>query len=65
MNPPTLYGYKVEEDPQKFIDKVHTILFDMGLSTSEKAELSTYILKDVAQAWYAQWRDNRPLRVVR
>ena len=34
----------------------------MGLSTSEKAELATYQLKDVSQAWFVQWRDNRPLR---
>ena len=34
----------------------------MGLCTIEKAELATYQLKDVAQAWYVQWRDNRPLR---
>ena len=34
----------------------------MGLSTNEKAELSTYQLKDVAQAWYVQWRYNRSLR---
>ena len=34
----------------------------MGLSTSEKAELATYQLKDVAQTWFVQWRDNRPLR---
>ena len=34
----------------------------MGLSISEKAELATYQLKDVAQTWYVQWRDNRPLR---
>ena len=34
----------------------------MGLATSEKAELATYQLKDVAQAWYVQWSDNRPLR---
>ena len=34
----------------------------MGFYTSEKFELSTYQLKDVARAWYVQWRDNRPLR---
>ena len=33
----------------------------MGLSTSEKVELSTYQIKDVARAWYVQWKDNRPL----
>ena len=34
----------------------------MGLTTSEKSELETYQLKDVAQTWYVQWTDNRPLR---
>ena len=34
----------------------------MGLSTSEKVELSTYKLKDVALTWYIQWRENRSLR---
>ena len=62
MNPPTFYGFKVDEDPQKFIDEVSKILLAMGLSTSEKVELSTYQLKEVAQAWYVQLRDNRPLR---
>ena len=62
MNPPTFYGSKVEEDPQEFIDEVYKILLTMGLSTSKKAELDTYQLKDVAQAWSVQWRDNRPLR---
>ena len=52
MNPPTFYGFKVDEDPQEFIDEVSKILLDIGLSTSEKSELTTYQLKDVAQAWY-------------
>ncbi|XP_069149177.1 uncharacterized protein [Solanum lycopersicum] len=34
----------------------------MRLITSEEAELETYQLNDVAQAWYVKWRDNRPLR---
>ena len=34
----------------------------MGLSTSEKVELSMYQLKDVAKRWYVQWRENRSLR---
>ena len=62
MNPPSFYGSKVEEDTQEFIDEVYTILIAMGFSISEKAELSTYKLKDVAQVWYVQWRYNRPLR---
>ena len=42
INPPTFYGSKVEEDPQEFINKIYKILYAMGLSTSEKAELDTY-----------------------
>ena len=34
----------------------------MGVSSSEKTELSSYQLKDMAQTWYMQWRDNGPLR---
>ena len=62
MNPPTLYGSKVEEYPQEFIDEVYKTLLAMGLSTSEKAEFSTYQLKHVTQAWFVQSRNNRPLR---
>ena len=62
MNPPTFCGSKVEEDPQEFIYKIYKILYDMGLSTSEKAELATYNFKDVAQAWYVQRRDTMQLR---
>ena len=54
MNPPMFYGYKFKEDPQEFIDEVYNILLAVGLSTSEKAELATYQLKDVSQAWYAE-----------
>ena len=62
MNPPTFYGSKVEEDPKEFIDEIYKIFYAMGLNIREKAELSTYQLKDVAQVWYVQWRNNRPLR---
>ena len=34
----------------------------MGVSSSEKTELATYKLKDLAQTWHVQWRDNWPLR---
>ena len=54
MNPHTFYMSKVEEDPQEFINVVYKILFAMGLSTSEKAKLVTYQLKDVAQACFLQ-----------
>ena len=62
MNPPTFYGSKVDEDPQEFIVEVYKILYAMGVSSSEHAELATYQLKDVTQTSYVQWRDNKPLR---
>ena len=45
-----------------FIDETYKILYDMGLTTSEKSELATNKLKDVTQTLYIQWRNNRPLR---
>ena len=58
MNPLTFYRSKGEEDSQELIDEVYKILFAMGLSTSEKFELATYQLNDVAQTLYVHWRDN-------
>ena len=34
----------------------------MGVISNEKADLAIYQLKDVAQTWYTQWKDNRALR---
>lgn len=62
MNPLTFYGSKVDEHPQEFLDEVQNELYDMGLTSSDKAELASYQLKNVAQTWYVQWRDNRELR---
>jgi len=33
----------------------------MGLTTVEKVELAAYQLRDIAQIWYEQWKDNRPI----
>ncbi|XP_069147029.1 uncharacterized protein [Solanum lycopersicum] len=43
---------KTSEDPQEFVDEVHKILVSMGATYTEKAELASYQLKDVAQTWY-------------
>lgn len=45
MNPPTLYGSKVDEEPQNIIDEVYNILYAMRMSTSEKTEFATYKIK--------------------
>ena len=62
MNPPTFYGSKVDEDPQEFVDEVYKVLYIIGVTSSDKAELASYQLKDVAQTWYVECRDNRSLR---
>ena len=61
MNPLTFYSSKVEEDSQGFIDEVFKVIDCMGGSYQEKAELAAYQLKDVAQVWYEQWKDERPV----
>ena len=47
------FGSKLKEDPQYFLDEVYKILYAMGVTSIEKAELAAYQLKDVAQTWYA------------
>ena len=51
MNPPIFIGSKTSEDAYEFVDKVHKILVSMGATYTEKAELASYQLKDVAQTW--------------
>ena len=62
INPPMFFGSKVSEDPQDFLDNVYKILYAMGVSSNEKANLAAYRLKDVGQTWHTQLRDNRALR---
>ena len=49
MNPHIFIGSKTLEDPQEFVDKVHKIFVAMKATDTEKVELPTYQLKDVAQ----------------
>ena len=49
INRPIFIGFKVGEDPQEFIDEVYKIVHDMRVTSREKAELSSYQLKDVDQ----------------
>ena len=56
-NPPTFNGSNVEEDPQGFIDEVFKVLDATDVSYTEKVDLATYKIKDVAQVGYKQWKD--------
>ena len=48
---------KTSKDSQEFVDEVQKILVDMGSIDNEKAELASYQLNDVAQAWCKMWQD--------
>ena len=65
MNPPIFTGSKTSEDPQEFLGEVHNILVAMGATDTEKAEFSSYQLKDVEKTRCKMWQDSRDLgRVV-
>ncbi|XP_055800403.1 uncharacterized protein LOC129869829 [Solanum dulcamara] len=51
MNPPKFHGLKVDDDPQEFIDEVYKLVSIMRVTLEEKAELTTYQLKNVSQVW--------------
>ena len=61
MNPLIFTGSKVLEDPQECVDEIDNILVSMGALVSEKEELASYKLKDVAQTWCKMWKDSRVL----
>ena len=41
------FGSKLDKDPHDFLDEVLKIMFSMGVSSIEKAELTDYKLKDM------------------
>ena len=41
------------------MDEVHKILVPMGPTDTEKVELASYQLKDVAQTWCKMWQYRR------
>ncbi|WMV24214.1 hypothetical protein MTR67_017599 [Solanum verrucosum] len=59
MNHVEFHSSKVDENAQKFINEVYKIVGIMELSTVEKAELTTYQLKGVAQVWFNHWKEER------
>ena len=51
MNPPIFLGFIVGEDPQEFIDGVYKVLSATGFTSRDKAELTSYQLRDLAMCW--------------
>ena len=62
MNPLIMFGSKADEDPQDLLDEDYKIVFATGVTRNKYVKLDAYQLKDKAQTWYTQWRDNRALR---
>ncbi|WMV13910.1 hypothetical protein MTR67_007295 [Solanum verrucosum] len=58
MNPPEILGSQVGEDPQNFIDEVKKIFGVIQVTRNDRVELASYQLKDVANIWFMQWKDN-------
>ena len=52
MKPFTFNDSEVDEYPQGFIDEVFKVVDATGVTPREKAKLSAYQLKDVAQVWF-------------
>lgn len=61
INPPKFYGSKPKEDAQRFTYEVYIVPAILGVSSEEKADLSTYKLKGVPQVWYDKWKGERPV----
>ena len=59
MTPPEFYGSKVCDNSNGFIDEVYKVLEIIRVSFIEKAELSSYQLKDLAQIWYEKLKVKR------
>ena len=59
MNPPTFLVSKVGEDPQAFLNEVYKIFHAMGVTSRKKTQLVLYQLKEVAQVWFTQYKENR------
>ncbi|MCQ7623421.1 retrotransposon gag domain-containing protein, partial [Salmonella enterica] len=59
MNPPSFMGSSTTEDPEHFIEELKKIFDVMHVADIERVELAVYQLKDVAKAWFDQWKGGR------
>lgn len=55
--PSYIHWVKTSEYLEEFVDEINKILVAMGATISEKAELASYKLKDVAKTWCTIWKD--------
>lgn len=50
-----IYGIR----PQEFFYELCKIVKSIGVTAREKAEIACYQLKNVAETWFSQLKDNR------
>ena len=62
INPLNFLGSKLGEDPQDFKDEVYKIVYSMNMTPREKVDMVSYNLKEAAQVWFTQWKDNRAVK---
>ncbi|XP_027768527.1 uncharacterized protein LOC114074741 [Solanum pennellii] len=58
---PIFIGSKTSENPQEFVDDVHKIFVAMEDTDTEKIDLVSYQLNDVAQTWFKMWQESQAL----
>lgn len=56
---PKFYSFKVDEDPQEFVDEIQKIVDIMDVTPMEKAELGLINFKGISQVWFNQWKEER------
>ncbi|WMV55213.1 hypothetical protein MTR67_048598, partial [Solanum verrucosum] len=59
MNPPNFTGSSTFEDPENFVDELKKMFDALHLADTERVELATYQLKNVARTWFDQWKGGR------
>ncbi|KAK4708837.1 hypothetical protein R3W88_029762 [Solanum pinnatisectum] len=57
MNPPSFTGSSTVEDPENFIEELKKVFEVMHVADTERVELDTYQLKNVARTWFDQWKE--------
>lgn len=59
INPPEFHSFKFEEDRQEFLDYIHKISKIIVVTSVESANLATFQLKEEAQIWGKQQKEER------
>ncbi|KAH0757858.1 hypothetical protein KY290_021351 [Solanum tuberosum] len=59
MNPPSFMGSSTTEDPEHFIEELKKNFDVMHVADTDRVELAAYQLKDIARAWFDQWKCGR------